>query len=112
MAVPIRTAVATLCAGLAASLLSGAPARAGQDPGSAAHVWTVSAPGPGAAAGAPRARLSLDGTTGTLDLSVSRGGRTVIEPSPVGIRTERADLSRGLRFLHRVDRPVDRKSVV
>ncbi|MET9018000.1 glycoside hydrolase family 97 catalytic domain-containing protein [Streptomyces olivaceoviridis] len=109
MAVPIRTAVAALCAGLAASLLGGGPARAGQDTGSAAHVWTVSAPGPGAAAQAPRARVSLAGTTGTLDLSVSRGGRTVIEPSPVGIHTERADLSQGLRFLHRTGRLVDER---
>ncbi|MET8772347.1 glycoside hydrolase family 97 catalytic domain-containing protein [Streptomyces sp. NPDC004658] len=109
MAVPIRTAVAALCAGLAASLLSGGPARAGQDTGSTPHVWTVSAPGPGAAATAPRVRVSLDDGTGTLGLSVSRGGRTVIEPSPVGIRTERADLSQGLRFVRRTDRLVDER---
>ncbi|MEH0581647.1 glycoside hydrolase family 97 catalytic domain-containing protein [Streptomyces sp. B21-108] len=100
MAVPIRTAVAALCAGLVAALLTTGPARAEQQD----HVWAVSA-----AAHAPRARISLDATTGTLSLAVSRDGRTVIEPSPVGIVTEQADLSQGLRFLHRKDKRVDER---
>ncbi|MEV2216085.1 glycoside hydrolase family 97 catalytic domain-containing protein [Streptomyces sp. NPDC050997] len=104
MAVPIRTAVTALCAGLVATLLTTVPARAEQDLGSRDHVWAVSA-----AAHAPRARISLDDTTGTLSLAVSRDGRTVIEPSPVGIVTEQADLSQGLRFLHRKDRLVDER---
>ncbi|CAM5653721.1 hypothetical protein SALBM311S_02455 [Streptomyces alboniger] len=104
MAVPIRTAVATLCAGLVATLLTTAPARAEQDLSSRDHVWAVSA-----APHAPRARISLDDTTGTLSLAVSRDGRTVIEPSPVGIVTEQADLSRDLRFLHRKDRLIDER---
>ncbi|MDX3697967.1 glycoside hydrolase family 97 catalytic domain-containing protein [Streptomyces europaeiscabiei] len=100
MAVPIRTAVAGLCAGLVAALLTTAPARAEQHD----RAWSVSS-----AAHAPRARVSLDSTTGALSLSVSRAGRTVVEPSPVGIVTEQADLSQGLRFLHRRDRVIDER---
>lgn len=101
MAVPLpRTVVAALCAGLAATLLTSAPARAEQR----SHTWTVSE-----AAHAPRARIALDTTTGTLSLAVSRDGRTVTEPSPVGIVTQQADLSQGLRFLHRKDRRVEER---
>ncbi|GAA2919120.1 MULTISPECIES: glycoside hydrolase family 97 protein [Streptomyces] len=100
MAVPIRTAVAALCAGLAATLLTTVPARAEKQE----HTWAVSA-----SAHAPRARISLDDGTGTLSLSVTRSGRTVIEPSPVGILTEQADLSQDLRFLHRKNRTVDER---
>ncbi|KUN85633.1 glycoside hydrolase family 97 protein [Streptomyces griseoruber] len=101
MAVPIRTAVAGLCAGLLAALLTNAPAQAGQREEGA---WTVSS-----AAHAPHARISLDDTTGTLSLSVTRAGRTVLEPSPLGIVTEQADLSQGLRFLHARNRTVDER---
>lgn len=106
MAVPIRTAAAALCAGLVATLLTTVPARAEQRE----HVWTVTGPGPGrAATHPPRARIALDDTTGTVSLSVTRDDRTVIEPSPVGIVTEQADLSKDLRFLHRKDRLVDER---
>ncbi|WP_327721380.1 glycoside hydrolase family 97 protein [Streptomyces sp. NBC_00490] len=104
MAVPIRTAAAALCAGLMATLLTAVPARAAQHE----HTWTVSGPGP-AATHAPHARISLDDTTGTVSLSVTRDRRTVIEPSPVGIVTEQADFSKGLTFLHRKDRLVDER---
>ncbi|GHD06379.1 alpha-glucosidase [Streptomyces violarus] len=100
MAVPIRTAVAALCTGLAAALLTTAPARAEKQE----HTWAVSA-----SAQAPRARISLDDGTGTLSLSVTRAGRTVIEPSPIGIVTEQADLSQDLRFLHRKNRTIDER---
>ncbi|MGR4849227.1 glycoside hydrolase family 97 catalytic domain-containing protein [Streptomyces sp. LARHCF252] len=100
MAVPIRTAVAALCAGLAATLLTTVPARAEKQE----HTWAVSA-----SAHAPRARISLDDGTGTLSLSVTRSGRTVIEPSPVGIFTEQADLSQDLRFLRQKNRTVDER---
>ena len=100
MAVPIRTAVATLCAGLTATLCMTAPARAEQHD----QIWTVSE-----APHAPQARISLDDTTGTLSLSVTRGGRTVIDPSPVGIVTEQDDLSHDLHLLHRKDRWVDER---
>ncbi|MEV6766961.1 hypothetical protein AB0N16_41330 [Streptomyces sp. NPDC051105] len=54
MAVPLpRTVVAALCAGLAATLLTTAPARAEQR----SPTWTVSE-----AAHAPRARIDLDTT--------------------------------------------------
>ncbi|MFJ8636258.1 glycoside hydrolase family 97 catalytic domain-containing protein [Streptomyces sp. NPDC093568] len=101
MAIPLRTAVAALCAGLVAALLTNAPASADQRE----HVWKVAGP----ATREPTARIQLDETTGTASISVTRGGRTVIEPSPVGIVTERADLSRDLRFLHREDRLVDER---
>lgn len=97
MAVPIRTAVAALCASLAAALLTTAPAQAEQHD----QAWSLSA-----GAHAPRAQVTLDDATGTLSLAVSRDGRTVIDPSPVGILTERADLSKDLRFLHRKSRTV------
>nr|WP_078879081.1 glycoside hydrolase family 97 protein [Streptomyces sp. NRRL B-24720] len=54
----------------------------------------------------PTAELRLDRASGALDLSVSRAGETVLAPSPVGIVTERADLSTGLSFLGRSDRTV------
>ncbi|WP_171140126.1 glycoside hydrolase family 97 protein [Streptomyces sp. S3(2020)] len=104
MAVPIRTAAAALCAGLVATLLTTVPARAGQSE----HTWTVSGPGR-AETHAPHARISLDDSNGTVSLSVTRDGRTVVEPSPVGIVTEQADLSQDLRFLHRKDRLVDER---
>ncbi|MFG2468395.1 glycoside hydrolase family 97 catalytic domain-containing protein [Streptomyces canus] len=100
MAVPIRTAVAALCASLAAALLTTAPAQAEQHD----QAWSLSA-----GAHAPRAQVTLDDATGTLSLAVSRDGRTVIEPSPVGIVTERADLSQDLRFLHRKSRTVQER---
>ncbi|MFF0010943.1 glycoside hydrolase family 97 catalytic domain-containing protein [Streptomyces sp. NPDC005374] len=103
MAVPIRTAVAALCASLAAALLTTVPARADQHV-QPDHAWSVSA-----GAHAPRAQVTLDDATGTLTLAVSRGGRTVIEPSPVGIVTEQADLSKDLRFLHGKNRTVQER---
>ncbi|MFH8897767.1 glycoside hydrolase family 97 catalytic domain-containing protein [Streptomyces coeruleorubidus] len=100
MAVPIRTVVAALCTALAATLLTTAPAGAEQRE----HAWTVTV-----AANAPRARIALDDSTGTLSLSVTRGGRTVIEPSPVGLVTERADFSKDLRFLRGKNRTVEER---
>jgi alpha-glucosidase len=51
MAVPIRTAVAALCAGLVAALFTTVPARAVPNEQSKQNVWAVSV-----AAHAPRAR--------------------------------------------------------
>ncbi|MGW2620554.1 glycoside hydrolase family 97 catalytic domain-containing protein, partial [Streptomyces sp. NPDC001500] len=104
MAVPIRTALYALCAGLVAALLTNVPAQAGQPPRQE-RAWAVHAAD--SSPHAPRARVTLDDVTGTLDLTVSRDGRTVLEPSPLGIVTEGADLSQGLRFLHREDRAVN-----
>lgn len=70
-------------------------------PASAANSreWTVA----GAHHG-PVAHVRDDG--GTVTLSVTRDRRTVLEPSPVGIRTEQVDLTTGLRFLWRSDRRI------
>jgi alpha-glucosidase len=91
MTARVRTAGA-LCAALIAMA---APAAA------QASTWIVTAPHEG-----PQAVVALDEATGTVSLAVSRDGRTVLEPSPVGIVTERADLSGGLRFLERTDRQI------
>ncbi|WP_150135520.1 glycoside hydrolase family 97 protein [Streptomyces hyaluromycini] len=100
-----RTVAAALCTGLAATLLATATAPAGaEQQHQPPDTWAVSE-----AAHAPRARVALDDTTGTLSLTVSRDGHTVIEPSPVGIVTQQADLSQGLRFLHRKDRTVEER---
>ncbi|MGR3932321.1 glycoside hydrolase family 97 catalytic domain-containing protein [Streptomyces sp. BRA346] len=98
------TLVLLLCAALGMTLFVTGPARAkGQGQESA---WTVSGPSSRASGSGPLARLRLDRASGALTLQVSRAGRTVVEPSPVGIVTERADLSRGLRFVGRSDRTV------
>ncbi|BCL33138.1 glycoside hydrolase family 97 catalytic domain-containing protein [Streptomyces aurantiacus] len=44
------------------------------------------------------ARLQLDAARGTLSLGVRRGGATVLDPAPVGITTDAADLTTGLRL--------------
>ncbi|GDY59471.1 hypothetical protein SVIO_100940 [Streptomyces violaceusniger] len=86
-----------LCGVLAMTLFITGPAQAKDS------AWTVRGPSPRSG---PLAQLRLDGASGALTLQVSRGGRTVVEPSPVGIVTERADLSHGLRYLGRHDRTV------
>ncbi|MGW2326867.1 glycoside hydrolase family 97 catalytic domain-containing protein [Streptomyces sp. NPDC001700] len=96
--------VLLLCGALAMTLFGMGPAQAqGQAKDS---EWTVREPSSRSSGSGPLARLRLDRDSGALTLQVSRGGRTVVEPSPVGIVTERADLSRGLRFLGRADRTV------
>ncbi|MEU1687958.1 glycoside hydrolase family 97 catalytic domain-containing protein [Micromonospora sp. NPDC005707] len=85
----------TLIATLLAGTLPATPARAGT------ARWTVAA---ASAPGAPRAEVIHDKAAGTISLAVSRGGRTVLAPSTLGIRTEGADLTGGLRFLGRSDR--------
>ncbi|WP_199432627.1 glycoside hydrolase family 97 catalytic domain-containing protein [Qaidamihabitans albus] len=56
-------------------------------------TWTVDSP----AGSGIRAKVRLDPDTGTPALSVSRHGRTVLTPAPVGLTTADADLTRGLR---------------
>jgi alpha-glucosidase len=58
------------------------------------------------AAGDVTANLGYDSSAGTFALSVQRAGRTVIAPSPIGIRTATADLTRGLRQLSSTTRTV------
>ncbi|MFD4674434.1 glycoside hydrolase family 97 catalytic domain-containing protein [Lentzea sp. NPDC058450] len=52
----------------------------------------------------PKAVVTL--SDGVPSLSVTRGGTTVLEPSPLGVVTERADLSSGLRLTGRTERRV------
>ncbi|MGW1655897.1 glycoside hydrolase family 97 catalytic domain-containing protein [Streptomyces atratus] len=97
---PWRTRIGALsvvlCGALASTLLTAVGARAEDS------AWMVRDKPDG-----PRAELRLDRATGSLSLTVSREGGTVIAPSPVGIVTERADLTSGLGFLGRSDRSVD-----
>ncbi|MFE4368661.1 glycoside hydrolase family 97 N-terminal domain-containing protein [Streptomyces sp. NPDC056835] len=72
------------------------PGVPGRTDGSA---WTVSRGGPAAA-------VRLDPADGSVTLAVRDGSRTLVEPSPVGIVTEGADLTRGLRLVDREDRRI------
>jgi alpha-glucosidase len=79
-----RLALAVLAS---AGLLVGVPSVAAAAP--ATH-WVVAGP-----------ELAADvrlGPDGGLTLAVARGGREVLAPAPLGLYTEGADLSRGLRF--------------
>src|SRR4051794_23179966 len=87
---------------LAGSTVVAAPAAAATDD------WTVSGPLATATASAgPTAKLHHDRATGTVTIGVTRAGRTVLEPSPLGIVTEQVDLSSGLRPLGRSERRGD-----
>lgn len=67
----------------------------------AATGWTVSGP----SAGSPTAaQVTLDG--GSLTFAATSRGQGVLSPSPIGIRTGAADLTRNLTFLRRSDRTV------
>ncbi|MEJ8639235.1 glycoside hydrolase family 97 catalytic domain-containing protein [Streptomyces sp. MS2.AVA.5] len=66
--------------------------------------WTVTRQ-----TGAPgrlSADVRLDGTDGTLSFAVRRDGATVLEPAPLGIVTDAADLTTGLRLRDRDTREV------
>ncbi|WP_031229534.1 glycoside hydrolase family 97 catalytic domain-containing protein [Streptomyces niveus] len=94
-----RAAWATALAGV---LCLGTPAAAqdgGGDPRPAGAAWTVSR-------GGPAADVTLDPADGTLTLAVRDGARTLVEPSPLGVVTEDADLTRGLRLVDRQDRRI------
>ncbi|GAA4545774.1 glycoside hydrolase family 97 protein [Amycolatopsis samaneae] len=67
---------------------------------SATDHWTVSLTGD-VTAEVSRA------ADGGLRFAATRGGRPVLAPAPLGIRTTAADLSHGLRFLGRTDRKID-----
>jgi alpha-glucosidase len=85
----MRSAVAVA---LLAGVLTAPPAAA------EGREWTVGAHG------GPAAHVRVD--DGAVTIAVTRGGDTVLPPSPVGIRTEQADLTTGLRYLGRRDRQV------
>ncbi|MGP3979624.1 glycoside hydrolase family 97 catalytic domain-containing protein [Streptomyces sp. KR80] len=69
-------------------------------------VWTVNRPshsrGPGLSAD-----VALDSGNGTLSLAVRRGEASILEPAPVGIVTDAADLSSGLTLRDRTERTVN-----
>ncbi|AXB42053.1 glycoside hydrolase family 97 catalytic domain-containing protein [Amycolatopsis albispora] len=71
------------------------------EPAAAAAHWTVTGP---SSRSPVTAELTLE--AGTLKLSAARQGRTVLAPAPLGLRTERADLSRDLRVLGQSQRIV------
>lgn len=64
------------------------------------------AEGPSFVAGPSAVTAEIALTNGTLTLGVSRAGRTVLAPAPVGVRTTTADLTKGLRQVGRSDRVV------
>ncbi|MGW5355582.1 glycoside hydrolase family 97 catalytic domain-containing protein [Streptomyces sp. NPDC004031] len=67
----------------------------------AATGWTVSGP----SAGSPTAaQVTLD--NGSLTFAATSRGQSVLSPSPIGIRTSAADLTKNLTFLQRSDRTV------
>ncbi|ROP35161.1 glycoside hydrolase family 97 catalytic domain-containing protein [Saccharothrix texasensis] len=63
--------------------------------------WVITTPGSAVAA-----RVTLDPGAGGLALAVSRQGRTVLAPSPIGLRAAEVDLTGGLRAVGRTDRLV------
>jgi alpha-glucosidase len=80
-------------AGITALAFSSLPAVA------AAASWT-------GAAGDVTADVTHDSVAGTFALTVRRAGRTVVAPSPIGIRTATADLTTGLRPISSTTRAV------
>ncbi len=96
-------AIGSLAAALVAALLGATPARADDS-------WSVTGPpgsgGPPGSAGRGPVATIVRNADGALSLAVSRGGRTVLEPGPVGIVTEQVDLTIGLRAVGRTDRLV------
>jgi hypothetical protein len=85
-----------LAVALPASVLCALPA-----PAAAAATWTITGP----AADSPvSAQVTLDG--GALSFAVSRQGRPVLSPAPIGIETGAADLTRNLTFVQRRDQTV------
>ncbi|MER6135844.1 glycoside hydrolase family 97 catalytic domain-containing protein [Streptomyces sp. NPDC001815] len=107
MAVPsrTRTIALTLCSALLATATATLPARA--ENAAPATSWEVRGPH-----GSPTAVVSLDPADGRPALAVGRAGRTVLEPSPLGLVTERADFSRGLTLTGRSDRTVTERYTV
>ncbi|SEG95319.1 alpha-glucosidase [Nonomuraea solani] len=72
-------------------------------PAASPATWTVEAPG-----GGPAATVRLD-EHGSPSVSVSRDGATVLDPSPLGLTTEQADLTTGLSLTGRSSRIVVEK---
>ena len=66
-----------------------------------AQQWVVTGP-----TGSLAATVTLDDADGSLRLSATRNGRTVLAAAPVGLRTTAADLTRGLRMVGMTQRTV------
>jgi hypothetical protein len=77
-----------LAAVLVTGLVTALPAQAEDIAG-----WTVRPPG----GNGPAATVHYDEAEGRVSLSVTRDGRTVLQPGLVGVTTEQADLTTGLR---------------
>jgi alpha-glucosidase len=56
--------------------------------------------------------VALDPAEGRPTLTVRRSGRTVIEPSPLGLVTEQADLSKDLALTDRSDRTISERYTI
>jgi hypothetical protein len=97
----MSTLKATLAGLLVGALVASPAAAAPAAPAALAAEWTVSAP-----SGAGPTAVVRHADDGTVTLAVTRGGRTVLEPSPVGIVTEQVDLSTGLQPVGRTSRRV------
>ncbi|MFB8132811.1 glycoside hydrolase family 97 protein [Streptomyces mirabilis] len=93
-----RTIVLTLCSTLLATAVAALPARA---EGTARAAWEVKGPH-----GSPTAVVALDRSDGRPTLAVRREGRTVLEPSPLGLVTEQTDFSWGLTLTGRSERTI------
>ncbi|MEV0221489.1 glycoside hydrolase family 97 catalytic domain-containing protein [Streptomyces sp. NPDC050704] len=100
-----RTIALTLCSALLATAAAALPARA--EAPAAAASWEVRGPH-----GSPTAVVALDAAEGRPTLTVRRAGRTVIEPSPVGLVTEQADFTKDLTLTGRSERTVTERYTV
>ena len=89
---------------LGALLALGTPAVAAHTAARDGDGWTVRQPG-GRHDGVA-AVVRLDTADGTVTLAARRGGTTVLEAAPVGIVTDDADLTSGLRPVSRTTRQV------
>ncbi|ELP69831.1 glycoside hydrolase family 97 catalytic domain-containing protein [Streptomyces turgidiscabies] len=92
----------TLCSALLATAVTALPAEAAAPghPGTSA-AWEVKA-----SPGSPTAVVALDPADNHPTLTVRRSGKQVIAPSPLGLVTEQADLSKGLELASRTTRTV------
>src|SRR5690349_17242307 len=98
---PRRTSRTALLLGCAMSLALPTVATTQASPAAAAVTWTVTGP----SAGSPTsAQVTLD--NGVPSFAVLRGGTTVLSPSPIGIETAAADLTKNLTFTQRADQTV------
>lgn len=102
---PVPRARRTLLTFLLTALLAlgalTAPVHAAEPGG---ESWTVRQPG--AARDGVSAEVRVDAVNGTVTLTARRGDVTVLEPAPVGIVTETADLTSNLRLESRTSRQV------